>query len=213
MIGFLVKMVFVVMLIPCYVVFHSSIKIYNRSHLLEIMQKHRPTLILVILTLGFTLVSFTIFTDAHIQTISKVLATNMTASSVRSANGSSITLGSPQTYTVYLHNYWAGFKPVIVNGTHELVDSSTANRILNGTVVPFHHKEFLINGTNGTSHMVGYGSHLNGDTHFFRTIGHMGADGTMRLIGSSITSKGMVGIHKGVIYKNGTGIIKEWYWK
>jgi len=41
----------------------------------------------------------------------------------------------------------------------------------------------------------------------------MGADGTMRVIGSSITSKDMVGIEKGVIYKNGTGIFKEWYWK
>jgi hypothetical protein len=41
----------------------------------------------------------------------------------------------------------------------------------------------------------------------------MGADGTMRLIGSSITSKAMVGVAKGVIYKNGTGIIKEWFWK
>jgi hypothetical protein len=177
------------------------------------MQKHRPALILVILTLGCTLVSFTIFTGAHIQIISKVLATNTTADSVRSTNGSSITLGSPQTYTQYYHNFWAGFKPIIVNGTHELVESSTSNRILNGTVVPHHYKVFLINGTNGTSHMVGYGNHSNGDTHFFRGIGHMGADGTMRLIGSSITSKDMVGIGRGVIYKNGTGIIKEWYWK
>ncbi|HEY6164221.1 MAG TPA: hypothetical protein VIW25_04885 [Nitrososphaeraceae archaeon] len=177
------------------------------------MQKHRPPLILVILALGFTLVSFTIFTGAPIQIISKVLATNTTADSVRSTNGSSITLGSPQTYTQYYHNFWAGFKPIIVNGTHEFVESSTSNRILNGTFVPHHYKVFLINGTNGTSHIVGYGSHSNGDTHFFRSIGHMGADGTMRVIGSSITSKGMVGIGKGVIYKNGTGIIKEWYWK
>ncbi len=41
----------------------------------------------------------------------------------------------------------------------------------------------------------------------------MGADGTMRIIGSSTTSEGMVGIEKGVVYKNGTGIIKIWLWK
>jgi hypothetical protein len=49
--------------------------------------------------------------------------------------------------------------------------------------------------------------------HIFQGIGHMGADGTMRFISSSITSKAMVGVVKGVIYKNGTGIIKEWFWK
>jgi hypothetical protein len=179
------------------------------------MQKHKPTLILVILALGCTLISFTIFTGAHIQIISKVLATNMTADSVRSTNGSSITLGSPQIYTAYLHNFWAGLKPVTVNGTHELVESSTGNnnnRIMNGTVVHPHAKIFLINGTNGTSYFVG-NSNQNGDIHSFRSIGHTGADGTMRFIASSITSKGMVGIIKGVIYKNGNGIIKEWYWK
>ena len=70
----------------------------------------------------------------------------------------------------------------------------------------------MINGTNGTIHGVGYTTY-HGDTHFFRGIGHMGADGTMRFISSSITSKAMVGVAKGVIYKNGTGIIKEWFWK
>ena len=176
------------------------------------MQKHRPALILVILTLGCTLVSFTIFTGAHIQIISKVLATNTTADSVRSTNASSITLRNPQTFTQYVHNYWADFKPMIVNGTHELVESNTANRIMNGTVVTPHVKIFMINGTNGTIHQVGYTTY-HGDTHFFRSIGHMGADGTMRLIGSLITSKDMVGVAKGVIYKNGTGIIKSWFWK
>lgn len=175
------------------------------------MQKHRPTLILVILVLGCTIVSFTIFTP-HIQIISKVLAINTTADSARSTNGSSITLGSPQTYTTYIHNYWAGFKPMIVNGTHELVESSTGNRIMNGTVVPDHFKVFMINGTNGTSYVVGNSSQ-NGNTHFFRSIDHRGADGTMRFIGPLITSKDMVGVTKGVIYKNGTGIIKGWLWK
>jgi hypothetical protein len=172
------------------------------------MQKHKPTLILVILTLGCTLVSFTIFTGAHIQIISKVLATNMTADSVRSTNGSSITLGSPQTYTDIGHNFWAGLKPVTVNGTHELVESSTG--ITNGIL--HHLKLFVINGTNGTSYFVGNSNH-SGDIHSFRSIGHTGADGTMRFIGSIITSKGMVGIEKGVIYRNGTTITKGWLWK
>jgi hypothetical protein len=176
------------------------------------MQKHRPTLILVILTLGCTLVSFTIFTGAHIQIISRVLATNTTADSVRSTNGSSTTLGSPQLFTYYEHNYWAGFKPTIVNGTHGLVASSTDYRVVNGTVVPAHYKVFVINGTNGTIHTVGYDS-VNGNTLYFRGIWHMGVDGTMRIIGSSTTSEGMAGIEKGMVYKNGTGIIKIWLWK
>src|SRR6185437_1246914 len=162
------------------------------------MQKHRPALILVILIVGCTLVSFTIFTGAHIQIISKVLATNTTADSVRSTNGSSIALGNPQTFTAYIHNYWADFKPMIVNGTHELVESNTSNRVMNGTVVTPHIKIFLINGTNGTIYQVGYSTY-HGDTHFFRSIGHMGADGTMRFIGSAITSKAMVEVAKGVI--------------
>ncbi len=173
------------------------------------MQKHRPTLILVILTLG--LVSFTIFTS-HNQIIPKVLATNTTATSVRSTNGSSITLGSPQTFTMYIHNFWAGLKPTVVNGTHELVESTISYRNLNGTLVPDHDKVFMTNGTNGTSHMMGYGS-VNGDTHFFQAIGHRGADGTMKFDATSISSKGTVGVDKGVVYKNGTGIIKEWRWK
>lgn len=177
------------------------------------MQKHRPALILVILTLGCTLVSFTIFTGAHIQIISKVLATNTTADSIRSTNASSITLGSPQTFTSYIHNYWAGLKPIIVNGTHELVESHTGKHIINGTVVPTHNRIFMINGTNGTSYYVGSTTSSSGDTHFFRGIGHMGADGTIRFIGSAITSKAMVGVVKGVIYKNGTGITKGWFWK
>ena len=122
------------------------------------MQKHRPILILVTLILGCTLVSFTSFTGAHIQIISKVLATNTTADSVRSTNGSSITLGSPQTFTYIEHNFWAGFKPMIVNGTHELVESSTDYTNLNGTIVPDHFKVFVINGTNGTSYAVGNAS-------------------------------------------------------
>jgi len=101
---------------------------------------------------------------------------------------------------------------MIVNGTHELVESSTGNSILNGTVVSHHFKVFTINGTNGTVYIVGNSNH-SGDIHSFRSIGHMGADGTMSIIGSTITSKGMVGISKGVIYKNGTGINKVWLWK
>jgi hypothetical protein len=176
------------------------------------MQKHRPILILVALILGCTLVSFTSFTGAHIQIISKVLATNTTADSVRSTNGSSITLGRPQTFTYIEHNFWAGFKPMIVNGTHELVESSTDYRIVNGTVVPAHFKVFMINGTHGTIYGIGNDT-ANGNTEFFRVIAHRGADGTMNVIGSTITSKGMVGIHKGVVYKNGTGILKVWLWK
>jgi len=177
------------------------------------MQKRRPTLILIILTLGFTLVSFTIFPDVHIQIILKALAINTTATSVQSTNGSSITLGTTQIYTTYFHNFWSGLKPKTVNGTHELVDSSTDNRIINGTDVSAHTQMFVINGTNGTTYREGYSKLQNGDIHSYRSIGHMGADGTMKFIGSSITSKGRVGIDKGVIYKNGTGIIKEWYWK
>lgn len=97
---------------------------------------------------------------------------------------------------------------MIVNGTHEAVESSTG--ITNGIL--HHLKVFVINGTNGTSYIVGNSNH-SGDIHSFRSIGHMGADGTMKFIGSSITSKGVVGIDKGVIYKNGTGIVKEWRWK
>lgn len=41
----------------------------------------------------------------------------------------------------------------------------------------------------------------------------MGADGAMKFIGSSITSKGMVGVIKGVIDKDGSGIFKSWFWK
>lgn len=62
----------------------------------------------------YTFTIFTIFTGAHIQNISKVFASNMTVDSVRSTNGSNINLGSPQIFTAYIHNFWAGFKPIIV---------------------------------------------------------------------------------------------------
>jgi hypothetical protein len=54
---------------------------------------------------------------------------------------------------------------------------------------------------------------FNGVTHFFWGIGHMDADGTMSLLSTSITSKGVVEIEKGVVYKNDSAIIKGWFWK
>ncbi len=83
---------------------------------------------------------------------------------------------------------------------------------MDGTDVPGHFKVFAINGTHGTVYAVGNDT-ANGNTEFFRIIAHRGADGTMNIIGSTITSKGMVGIQKGVVYSNGTGVLKVWLWK
>lgn len=117
------------------------------------MQKNRPTLIRVILTLGCTLVSITIFAGAHSQISQKALAINTTATSVQSTSGRSITLGTPQTYTAYEQHYFAGLKPTIINGTHEMEESFTGHENLNGSIIAIHGKIFVTNGTSGTSRM------------------------------------------------------------
>jgi len=178
------------------------------------MQKYRHTLFLV-LALGCTLVSITIFTGAHDQIIPKVLAVNTTATSVQSTNGSSITLGTPQTYTEYEQHYFSGFKPTIINGTHGIEQSFAGHEIVNGSVIATHGKVFITNGTAGASKLqtvVGYDiAHDN--TLYFRGVNHIGADGKIRDIGTIINTKGMVGIFKGEIDKNGNAITKIWFWK
>lgn len=180
------------------------------------MKYNRFILVLFILALGCTLVSFTIFTCAHTQIIQNVLATNTTAASVQSTNGSSITLGSPQTYTEYETHYFNQKKtPLIVNGTHEIEESFAGHEILNGSIVATHGKVFLTNSTAGANRLqtvAGY-DNVHGITLFLRGINHIGADGTIRAIGTVITSKGMVGIFRGEIDKNGNAIAKFWFWK
>jgi hypothetical protein len=60
--------------------------------------------------------------------------------------------------------------------------------------------------------VTGY-DNVHGITLFFRGINHIGADGTIRAIGTLINSKGMVGIFRGEIDKNGNAIAKFWFWK
>lgn len=60
--------------------------------------------------------------------------------------------------------------------------------------------------------MVGYNV-VHGNTLLFRGIDHIGADGKIRDIGTIINTKGMVGIYKGEIDKNGDAITKVWFWK
>ena len=179
------------------------------------MQKHRSTSILVILFLGCTLVSITIFAGAHDQISQKALAINTTATSVQSTNGSSITLGTPQIYTACEQHYFTGLKPTIINGTHELEESFTGHEILNGSIVSIHGKIFVTNGTAGAGRIqtvVGYNV-VHGNTPLFRGIDHIGADGKIRDIGTIINTKGMIGIYKGEIDKNGNAITKVWFWK
>jgi hypothetical protein len=73
------------------------------------MQIHRPTLVNVVLALVCVFVTITIITYAPNQIIQSVIATNTTSTSPRSANGSNITLGSPQAYTEY--DKTTSFKP------------------------------------------------------------------------------------------------------
>src|SRR5215469_4719235 len=77
----------------------------------------------------FRLVSITIITYAPNHIIQNVIATNITSTSSTSANGSNITLGTPQVYTEY--DKTTGFKPAVVNGTHGIQISFTGHGILN----------------------------------------------------------------------------------
>ncbi len=67
----------------------------------DYMQIHRTTLVIVILALVCVLISITIITYAPSQIIQNVIAASTTSTSSPSANGSNITLGSPQAYTEY----------------------------------------------------------------------------------------------------------------
>jgi hypothetical protein len=180
------------------------------------MKNNRSILVLFVLALGCTLVSFTIFTGSHTKIMQNVFATNTTAASVQSTNGSSITLGNPQTYTEYETHYFNQKKtPIIANGTHEIEESFAGHEILNGSIVATHGKVFLTNSTAGANRLqtvTGY-DNVHGITLFFRGINHIGADGTIRAIGTLINSKGMVGIFRGEIDKNGNAIAKFWFWK
>ena len=174
------------------------------------MEIHRPTLVIVVLAaLACVLVSITIITYAPSRIIQNVIATNRTSTSSPSANSSNITLGSPQVYTAYTHT--TDFKPAIVNGTHGKQISFMGYGILNGTNITDSGKAFSTATTGGAIYTTGRGTAFHGFT--FQGIGHYGADGKLRHIGTIFNTNGMVGIYKDVIDKNGNAITRVWYWK
>jgi hypothetical protein len=173
------------------------------------IQKHTPTLVLVILALGCMLVSMSFIAGAPNQIIQKVLATNTTSTSAPSANSSSITLGSPQTYTEYEKT--TSFKPTIVNGTHGIQISYAGHGILNGTNITASGKAFITNSTGGVIYTIGHSTAFHGFN--FQGIGHYGVDGKLRDIGTIFNTRGLVGIYKDEIDKNGNAITKHWFWK
>ena len=172
------------------------------------MQKHRPTLILAILAFGCILASSTIMWVPN-QNIQKALAASTASTSAQSTNSSSIILGSPQVYTEY--DKTTSFKPAIVNGTHGIEVSFAGHGILNGSNITDSGKAFTTNGTGGVIYTIGHGTAFNLFT--FQGIGHYGADGKLRDIGTIFNTRGLVGIYKDEIDKNGNAIAKIWFWK
>jgi hypothetical protein len=164
----------------------------------------------VVSVLVCVVVSITIITYAHSQLIQNVIAANTTStSSLSSANGSNITLGSPQTYTEYSKNTL--FRPAIVNGTNGIQIAFTGHGIMNGTNITDSGKAFSTS-IGGSIYTTGRGTALQGFT--FQGIGHYGADGKLRHIGTIFNTRGMVGIYKDVIdNKNGNATTKVWFWK
>ncbi|WP_162477781.1 hypothetical protein [Nitrososphaera sp. AFS] len=175
--------------------------------LINHVRKHTPTLILAILAFGSILASSTIIFP-H-QNIQKALAANMASTSAQSTNSSSITLGSPQIYTEY--DKTTSFKPAIVNGTHGIEISFVGHGILNGSNITDNGKAFTTNGTGGVIYTIGHANAFNAFT--FQGIGHYGADGKLRDIGTIFNTRGLVGIYKDEIDKNGNAITKIWFWK
>jgi len=173
------------------------------------MQKHRSMLVLAILAFGCMLASIAIITGAPNQIIQMVLATNATSTSAPSANSSSITLGSPQTFTEY--DKTTSFKPTIVNGTHGIEISFAGHGILNGTNITDSGKGFITNSTGGAVYTTGHITAFHGVN--FQGIGHYGTDGKLRDIGTIFNTRGSVGIYKDEIDKNGNAITKIWFWK
>lgn len=176
--------------------------------LINHVQKHRPTLILAILAFGCILASSTIVWVPN-QNIQKALAANTASTSAQSTNSSRITLGSPQIYTEY--DKTTSFKPAIVNGTHGIEISFVGHGILNGSNIIDSGKAFTTNGTGGVIYTIGHGTAFNAFT--FQGIGHYGADGKLRDIGTIFNTRGLVGIYKDEIDKNGNAITKIWFWK
>jgi hypothetical protein len=171
------------------------------------MQIQRPTL--VIAPLVCVVVSITIITYAPNQIIQNVIATNTTSASSTSTNGSNITLGTPQVYTEYAKT--TGFRPAIVNGTHGIQITFTGHGILNGINITDNGNAFLTNSTGGAIYSTGHGTAFHGIT--IQAIGHYGPDGKLRDTGTIFNTKGMVGIYKDELAKNGDTIMKAWLWK
>ena len=168
-------------------------------------------MVLVILALVCTPVSIAVIIGAPNQIIQKVFAANITSSNPAPSTNrsSSITLESPQTYTEY--DKTTSFKPTIVNGTHGIEITFAGHGILNGTNITDTGKAFITNSTGGVIYTIGHGTAFH--TFTFQGTGHYGADGKLRDVGTIFNSRGLVGIYKDEIDKNGNAITKIWFWK
>jgi hypothetical protein len=174
------------------------------------MQIQRPKLVIVPLTILLCVVVYIpTITYAPNQIIQNASATNITSTSSTSTNGSNITLGTPQVYTEY--DKTTSFKPAIVNGTHGTQITFTGHGIMNGINITDNGNAFLTNSSGGAIYTTGRGTAFHGFT--FQAIGHHGADGKLRDFGTIFNTKGMVGIYKDEIEKNGNAITKVWLWK
>ena len=69
----------------------------------------------------------------------------------------------------------------------------------------------LTNITGGAIYSIGRGTAFHGVT--FQAVGHYGADGKLRDTGTTFNTKGMVGVYKDELAKNGDTIMKAWFWK
>jgi len=76
---------------------------------------------------------------------------------------------------------------------------------MNGVNITDNGNAFLTNSTGGVIYTTGRGTAFDGFT--FQALGHYGADGKLRDTGTIFNTKGMVGVYKDQIAKNGDWIL------
>jgi len=82
---------------------------------------------------------------------------------------------------------------------------------MNGINITDNGNAFLTNSSGGAIYTTGRGTSFHGFT--FQAIGYYVTDGKLRDIGTIFNIKGLVGIYKDEIEKNGNAITKVWLWK
>jgi hypothetical protein len=183
-------------------------------------------IILIITTTLFLLSSLSVLPSIRAEMSNLAIIDNLSDSLSKTSTLSMPVLESP-SFNYTESDISSSPKPVMVNGTHELVATFTGYGTINGIQVKDTGTAYLVSQGNDSVYTFGNGTLASKEGHgtliyTFHSVGHYHQGGNFQYIGVIFDSNptgslsflsNTIGIYKGWYDKSGNGMSKTWFWK